>query len=418
MERKRAIQHNQMVIWARNVINNKGKYVILDTETTGLGKNDVIVQIGITDVNGNILLESLVKPSKRKRISKDATAIHGIHIKILENMPSFKDLYGDFIKIIKGKTVLIYNAEFDIRLLMQTVDQDGFSLKNFYAECVMKAYSVFIGEWSNHHNDFKFQKLRGGNHSAIGDCKATIQVIKEMADADLFQVPKRWWEFWKNNSVKENRKEIKVEVGKNFNIKISRKDNTIQQPQIGDNIRIWVKPETEMVYFYDSNLSPNGILLGTAINSFITNHINNHGTYNAKIHSLTNAYATINFLLKNEYRIPEVLVEENKIYLSKELKKKYKPVKGWSLRFQLKDNTNLKDGYELKNNDYDYVINNSTKHLSEFLWLDNSKGKRISMNTSGSVDIKKTLRAIYSEVDFKLKYKRRDGNWVYFDVVL
>jgi len=48
--------------WAREVLANKKDYVILDTETTGLGCAE-IVQIGIIDLDGKILLDSLVKPS-------------------------------------------------------------------------------------------------------------------------------------------------------------------------------------------------------------------------------------------------------------------------------------------------------------------------------------------------------------------
>ncbi|MGD9101546.1 MAG: hypothetical protein PVF45_13775, partial [Anaerolineae bacterium] len=41
-----------------------------------------------------------------------------------------------------------------------------------------------IGEWSTYHEDFRLQKLPYGGHCALGDCRATLRVIRWMA-ADL-----------------------------------------------------------------------------------------------------------------------------------------------------------------------------------------------------------------------------------------
>ena len=54
---------------AREILKHKEDYVILDTETTGLGDSDVIIQISIIDLDGNVLMDSLIKPTKKKRMS-------------------------------------------------------------------------------------------------------------------------------------------------------------------------------------------------------------------------------------------------------------------------------------------------------------------------------------------------------------
>lgn len=157
-------------------------YVILDTETTGLGENDVIVQIGICNLKGEVLLDSLVKPTKRKRISKEATAIHHITMGMLENEPTFKELYPQIRNIFSKKGVLIYNVKFDSRLIKQTSKHDGVSIEPVMGHCVMKDYAEFVGEWSEYHGNYKYQKLLGGDHSAIGDCLATLDVLKTMKE--------------------------------------------------------------------------------------------------------------------------------------------------------------------------------------------------------------------------------------------
>jgi DNA polymerase III subunit epsilon len=199
MKAKQIIKdRNEIIDFSKELILNKEKYLILDTETTGLGENDVIVQIGILDLDGNVLMDTLVKPTKRKRISSDATEIHGISMEMLSNAPTLIELYPEFQRLVATKTLLIFNAEYDARLFRQTCEQDGLQLNNIEALCIMKAYSAYVGEWNLKFNNYKYQKLPEGDHSAIGDCKATLKIIKEMAETEKIEIPKKWWQFWGN----------------------------------------------------------------------------------------------------------------------------------------------------------------------------------------------------------------------------
>ncbi len=213
-------QHkDETILWARNILSTKNKYVIFDTETTGLKKNDVILQIGLLDLDGNELLSTLIKPTKRKRIAQQATEIHGIKIEDLQTAPTFSEIRSQLENLVKSKTVLIYNAAYDEKLVEQTCEQDECSYLKMKTECVMIQYSRFVGKWSKTHSDYAFQKLPGGDHSAIGDCRATLAVIQKMAESKLstenskssmaqntvkkepvkISEPqsKKWWEFWK-----------------------------------------------------------------------------------------------------------------------------------------------------------------------------------------------------------------------------
>jgi DNA polymerase III subunit epsilon len=197
MNRKRIKDRNDIIDFTQDLIANKHQYVILDTETTGLGENDVIVQIGMLDLDGNILLDTLVKPTKRKRISSEASAINGITMKMLQDAPTFKELYPKFCEIISNKKLLIYNARYDAKLLLQTALQDGFTLKECDALCIMLGYSAFKGEWSEKYGNYKYQKLPNGDHSAIGDCKAILALIKKMAAAAKTPLTKKkWWQIF------------------------------------------------------------------------------------------------------------------------------------------------------------------------------------------------------------------------------
>lgn len=159
-------------------------WVILDTETTGLGKTDEIIELAIIDGYGNVLLDTLVNPKKRK-ISEQAAAIHGIDKEMLKDAPRFPEVLPKIQAAIRGRDLLIYNAEYDIRLLSQTAGKYDFEkvdLGTSRGGCVMLSYSGFVGEPSLYHQgEYKWQKLPNAGHRALSDCQATLALIKEMA---------------------------------------------------------------------------------------------------------------------------------------------------------------------------------------------------------------------------------------------
>jgi DNA polymerase III subunit epsilon len=48
-------------------------------------------------------------------------------------------------------------------------------------------YSQWVGERNEYHGDYKWQRLPGGDHSALGDCKATLEVIEAMAADNIHE---------------------------------------------------------------------------------------------------------------------------------------------------------------------------------------------------------------------------------------
>lgn len=173
--------------WASSVLTNPEKYAVLDTETTGLGGFDEIVQIAITDATGATLLDSLVKPTVE--ISAGASAIHGITEQDLIEAPTFDQVFLMALKAIAHRNIIIYNKGFDLRMIRQSLRAHGIWLfanpdqwiNGASVECAMLQYSAWCGEWNNYHNSYRWQKLPGGDHSALGDCRATVEVIRKMA---------------------------------------------------------------------------------------------------------------------------------------------------------------------------------------------------------------------------------------------
>ncbi len=155
--------------------------LILDTETTGLDVDqDEPVALAVIDLEGRVLFDTLLDPGRE--IPAEATRIHGIDRGRVAGTPSFADIHGRLSVLLQGRTVIVYNAEYDRSLLRSTCQRYG--LAEIAAEwvCAMQAYARYYGEWSDHWGSFRWQKLNGG-HTAVGDCLATLKLIREMASA-------------------------------------------------------------------------------------------------------------------------------------------------------------------------------------------------------------------------------------------
>jgi DNA polymerase III subunit epsilon len=175
---------NSAIEWAKSVLGTLDDWVILDTETTGLG-NAEIVQIGVLDLKGEVILDSLIKPSIS--IPTEAINIHGITDEMVANAPGFATIYPQIELALSGKKVLIYNKYFDLNILDYCYEINSCKpiqgvKKN--ADCVMVWYSQYIGDWNDYYQSYRWQKLNG-DHSAIGDCRATLKVIQAMAAAEI-----------------------------------------------------------------------------------------------------------------------------------------------------------------------------------------------------------------------------------------
>ena len=173
---------DEAIAWARGVLANQDDYLILDTETTGLGLGAEVVQIGIIDLQGRAIVDTLVKPMGA--IPHDATAIHGITNAMVAKFATYDKLFQFLFDQVRGKTLISYNAAFDSRMLAQSRGEFTPSLAAAW-ECAMENYAKYYGEWNSRLESFKWQRLQGGDHSALGDCRATLRLIRGMAEARL-----------------------------------------------------------------------------------------------------------------------------------------------------------------------------------------------------------------------------------------
>jgi len=94
------------------------KEIVLDTETTGISVEDGhrLVEIGCIE------LENLIPTKNRfhcylnpeRKVSEKALEVHGYTDKFLAKQKRFSDIGEQFIEFIKGKRLIIHNADFDL----------------------------------------------------------------------------------------------------------------------------------------------------------------------------------------------------------------------------------------------------------------------------------------------------------------
>lgn len=171
------------IAWARQVVNDPHA-VILDTETTGLDSGDVIVEVSVIDVADNVLIDTLVRPLKP--ILPAASNIHGITDDMCAAAPAWVDVVKGLMPIlVNASRVVIYNASYDESMIYQTCSAAGLDqewIEGIRFECAMEQYAAWYGDYSEYHGNFRWQRLNGG-HRALGDCRATLELIRGMANS-------------------------------------------------------------------------------------------------------------------------------------------------------------------------------------------------------------------------------------------
>lgn len=174
--------------WARQLFALPNFYVI-DTETSGFQKTDEVVQIGVIDKNGDVVVDTLVKPTQR--LSQTVIDIHGITNEMLADAPGLEDLYTDLSIKLAGVPLIAYNMDFDWRLMQQTFSIRKLPMfKAGKRHCAMKQYAKFRGQRGR--RDYKWHKLGiaasyeniqvKDAHTALGDVRMTLALIEKMAE--------------------------------------------------------------------------------------------------------------------------------------------------------------------------------------------------------------------------------------------
>ena len=111
---------------------NMERLIVLDTETTGIRPEEGhrIIEVGAVQIlNREITNTEFHKYVQPNRPVGDSVNIHGITDKFLINKPQFDKIYNDLLSFIKGATLIIHNAPFDLGFLNNELKINGIDKK-------------------------------------------------------------------------------------------------------------------------------------------------------------------------------------------------------------------------------------------------------------------------------------------------
>ena len=166
------------------------KEVILDTETTGLSVKEGhrIVEIGCMELENFIPTHNnfhcYLNP--QRKVSDKALETHGYTDEFLSDKKKFKEIADDFLLYIKGKKLIIHNAEFDLSHLNNELKIAGKDLiNNEIIDTVVLARDKFPG--SSNSLDALCKRYRIDNskrekHTALIDCDLLSKVYINLID--------------------------------------------------------------------------------------------------------------------------------------------------------------------------------------------------------------------------------------------
>jgi DNA polymerase-3 subunit epsilon len=185
---RRAAARSAAVAWAAAVAEDP-RAVYVDTETTGCGAGDEVIELAVVGNDGTVLFETLLRP--RRPIPAAVVAVHGITDADVAGAPTLPEVRPALLAALAGRLVVVYNAPFDRRLIEQTCRLYGGEPPAAAYDCAMRRYADFAGvAHPSGRGGYRWHKLERavlafgaapGGHRATADALACRAVVHGMA---------------------------------------------------------------------------------------------------------------------------------------------------------------------------------------------------------------------------------------------
>lgn len=168
------------------------KFLIMDTETTGLDKKDEIIELALINQDGEKLYHEYFLPSCK--IDPEAEKVHGLNFEVLCKLDAknFKDEFDEILHhIVEADCPIIgHNIKFDTRMFFQTIKKYGFDIAfteedmNNDVIDTMKIAKKWMNVSSYSLNNLtnNLGVTREETHCALDDCKMTKEFLDRLED--------------------------------------------------------------------------------------------------------------------------------------------------------------------------------------------------------------------------------------------
>lgn len=158
---------------------NMNKFGVVDFETTGFGKTDRIIEVGLVLVDGDRIVDewqTLINPERDISNSQ----IHGITADSVSLAPIFTEIIDFLSHTLNNRILVSHNLNFDQGMLKQEFKRAGIDADFGVGFCTLEATKRRLvdacADYGIEHD------LR---HQAIVDARSTTQLLKHLIREDL-----------------------------------------------------------------------------------------------------------------------------------------------------------------------------------------------------------------------------------------
>lgn len=174
------------------LIDTNLEFVVIDTETTGLFKNDRIIELGCVVFSRGKMLEewsTLVNPNR----DLGPTHIHKITPSMVSIAPTFEEISNDLLRLLNGRIIVGHNASFDIRMLKQEFTRLGIEVEFGKPFCTMIGARQLLPQGMDNLTDAcNYSGITvDGAHSALGDARMTMSLFQFVSSSEQEFSPAR-----------------------------------------------------------------------------------------------------------------------------------------------------------------------------------------------------------------------------------
>lgn len=155
-------------------------YAVIDTETTGLGKTDRVVEIAVVLVDGERLevideFDTLLNPMR----DIGPTDVHGLTPSMVSAAPTFEEVAGGVADRIEGCVLVAHNLRFDERMLALEFDRLGADLEPGRGVCTLALTGDRLSVACE-----RYGIALTHHHRALVDARAAAQLLIRVFDSD------------------------------------------------------------------------------------------------------------------------------------------------------------------------------------------------------------------------------------------
>ena len=154
------------------------RFVVVDCETTGLGRRDRIVEIAVLTLDSGRLepvdeYDTLINPER----DVGPIGVHGITASMVEAAPVFGEVAVAVARRINGATLVAHNLPFDTRMLAHEFARLGVYFDAGSGMCTLRATGDKLGVACARYGIPLVEQ-----HRALADARATAGLVRQVAD--------------------------------------------------------------------------------------------------------------------------------------------------------------------------------------------------------------------------------------------